>query len=345
MKIAAVNIAVVKLGAIGDAVNSLPLVNRLRAGYPRSRITWIIGPLAHSLLAGHPAVDEFLVFDSRRARAWPGMLREVRRKRFDLVIDLQRILKSGVITCATGSKVRLGFDRARCKEASWLFTNFQLAPNRNPGVTLEQYLEFADWLELPSAPVRWDLPFEPVDRPSGPGRAGETRVIVNIGASKPANRWYPERWAELCGRLQRELDLSVHLIGSSEDRAIADEVLARSSAAIADRVGRLSLKQTAGLIRTARLFIGCDTGPLHIAAALETPCVALFGASDPSRTGPYGQAAGIVARPAPCSPCRRRTCNVHGHPCMRDISVELVIARARDVLASERRAVSDLSAT
>ena len=113
MKIAAVNIAVVKLGAIGDAVNSLPFVNRLRAGYPRSRITWIIGPLAHSLLAGHPAVDEFLVFDSRRARAWPGMLREVRRKRFDLVIDLQRILKSGVITCATGSKVRLGFDRAR----------------------------------------------------------------------------------------------------------------------------------------------------------------------------------------------------------------------------------------
>ena len=334
VRMAAQNIAVVKLGAIGDAVNALPFVNRLRAGYPSARITWIIGPLAHSLLAGHPAVDEFVVFDSHRPAAWPGLLRELRRRKIDLVIDLQRILKSGVIALATGSRARLGFDRARCKELNALFSNLAIAPNPRPGVTLEQYLEFADALELPAAPVRWSVPFEPF----APARSGETRVVVNVGASKPANRWYPERWAELCDRLAHELELAVHLTGGAEDRPVADEVLARSRGPIVNHVGRLSLKQTAGLIRSARLFIGCDTGPLHIAAALGTPCVALFGASDPARTGPYGQAAGLVMQPAPCSPCRRRTCNVAGHPCMRDIAVELVLDRARTLLAPERSA-------
>src|SRR3954463_15077209 len=110
MRFAAENIAVVKLGAIGDAVNSLPLVNRLRDGLPRARISWIIGPTAHALLEGHRAVDEFLVLDSRDWSSWPSFVRELRRRRFDLVIDLQRILKSGVIARASGASLRLGFD-------------------------------------------------------------------------------------------------------------------------------------------------------------------------------------------------------------------------------------------
>lgn len=331
MKIAAENIALVKLGAIGDTVNSLPFVNRLRDGMPRARITWIIGPLSHALLAGHPAVDEFLVFDSKSWRAWPGFLSQLRRRRFDLVIDLQRLLKSGVITRASGASQRLGFDRARCKELSWLFANRSIPENPRPGVTVEQYLEFADYLELPRTEPRWDVPFEPF-RSEGPARDGRPRAVVNLGASKPANRWEPERWAELCRKLVGDLGLSVHLSGGREDRPAAERVIALAETALDDRVGRLSLKATAGLIESARLFIGCDTGPLHIAAALGRPCVALYGASDPARTGPFGQAAGIVSRPAPCSPCRRRHCNVPGHPCMRDLSVDQVLARVRGIL-------------
>jgi ADP-heptose:LPS heptosyltransferase len=98
-------------------------------------------------------------------------------------------------------------------------------------------------------------------------------------------------------------------------------------------VGHRSLKETARAIRAARLFIGCDTGPLHIAVAVGTPAVSLFGASDPARTGPFGRAAEIVSKPAPCSPCRRQHCNVPGHPCMRELSVDLVLSRVRAVLA------------
>ena len=117
------SIALVKLGAIGDVVNSLPLVCRLRAGLPEARLTWIIAPLAHGLVEGHDAVDEFLVVDVKDRAQWRPTLRRLREARFDLVIDLQRILKSGVITRATGAPRRLGFDRARTKELSWLFTS------------------------------------------------------------------------------------------------------------------------------------------------------------------------------------------------------------------------------
>jgi ADP-heptose:LPS heptosyltransferase len=318
MKVAADNVAVVKLGAIGDAVNSLPFVNRLRDDMPRARITWIIGPAAHALLEGHRAVDEFLVFDARDWRAWPGFVRELRRRRFDLVIDLQRILKSALIARASGAPLRLGFDRARCKELAWLFMNRAIPANPRAGVTVEQYLEFADYLELPRSDPRWDLS---LDEPASGARddvtdLGLPRVVVN-----------------LCSRLAAELGCRVEISGGREDRAVADRVVALSQVAIDDRVGRRSLKETARAIRSARLFIGCDTGPLHIAVAVRTPTVSLYGASDPKRTGPFGQAAGIVSKPAPCSPCRRRHCNVPGHPCMRDLSVDLVVSRARTLLA------------
>jgi len=322
-------IGLVKLGAIGDAVNSLPLLNRLRDGYPGARIHWVIGPLAHSLLEGHAAVDEFLVLDSKRASAWPSALRELRTRKLDLVIDLQRILKSGVLTRLSGAPRRLGFDRARCKEQSWLFTNERIPANARPGVTVAQYLEFADHLGLPSGEPRWDLPFDEWSAaPTGDGPL----LAVNLGASKAANRWYPDAWAALVDALVGEFGARVVLTGGPEDRATADAVTQLAQATAFDQVGRLSLKQSAGLIAKADLFIGGDTGPLHIAVAVGTPLVALFGAADPLRTGPFGQADAVVTHPTDCMPCRKRRCFVDGHPCMRELTAEAVMVRVRERL-------------
>ena len=321
-------IGLVKLGAIGDVVNTLPFVNRLRAGFPSAEIEWIIGPGPHALLEGQRSVDRFLVFDARDRGRWLEFARELRSRRFDLVIDMQRILKSGLITRASGAPRRLGFDRARCKEASWLFTSERIAPNARPGTTLEQYLEFADHLGCPAQEWRWDLPYTPFPPPA----RGERRVVLNLGASKPANRWYPDAWTRLIQRLVGECGASVHLSGGREDRGLAQEVRALAAVALEDHVGTLSLKQSAGLFAGAHLFVGCDTGPLHMAVALGTPVLALFGAADPARTGPAGQLEHVVSEPAPCSPCRRRTCNVDGHPCMRLLTPELVFARASTLL-------------
>lgn len=332
MRIAAERIALVKLGALGDVVNSLPFVQRLRAGYPHAEITWIIGPAAHALVAGHPAVDRFLVFDARDRTRWRAFLQELRARHFELVIDLQRILKSGVITRASGAQHRLGFDRARCKEGSWLFTNLELAPNPQPGVTLEQYLEFADFLECPPRPPSWELPFTPFPAPAD----GRPRVVVNVGATKPANRWYPDRWARVCEALVSECGAEVCLSGGPSDRADVDEVARQCAAPLSDHAGKLALRESVGLIRSARLFIGCDTGPMHIAAAVGTPVLALFGAADPARTGPFGAEHVVLTHPVPCSPCRRRHCNVAGHPCMTGLAEERVIERAKAMLGAPR---------
>jgi len=318
-------IAVLKLGAIGDVANTLPFVNRLRRGYPEARISWVIGPLAHSLVEGHEAVDEFVVLDLDGPRAWLRAIPLLRSRAFDLAIDLQRILKSGVLSACTGAPRRIGFDRARAKEWSFVFANERIPPNPSPGVTVEQYLEFADHLGLPAAPVEWKLPLVPWPAAARDGPL----VVVNVGASKSANRWYPDRWARVCERLVREEGARVELTGGEQDAPRAAAVVGQCREPLGNRAGRLSLKELAGLCAAADVFVGCDTGPLHVAVAVGTPTVALFGAADAARTGPYGQAAGVVFRPADCSPCRRRSCSVPGHPCMRAIRADDVFEAIR----------------
>jgi len=320
------SVCLVKLGAIGDVVNTLPLVHRLRQAWPETRLAWAIAPLAHGLVQGHPEVDEFLVLDVKRRDHWRPFLRELRGRRFELTIDLQRILKSGLITRASGAPRRLGFDRARCKELSWLFTNERIPPRRDPGVTVAQYLEFADHLGLPDCSPEWNLP-------RVPWAAASPRVCLGIGASKPANLWPAERWAELAtalvdGRAGPALEPhELALCGGPQDRALADAILALAPPGVMDHVGTLTLQETAGLLAASALFVSGDTGPLHMAVAVGTPVVALFGAADPGRTGPFGQPEAVVRNPVDCAPCRRRHCNVAGHPCMTGLEVEAVLGR------------------
>jgi len=329
-RIQAERIGLVKLGAIGDVVNTLPFANRLRAGYPGARISWVIAPLSHALLEGHPCVDEFLVFDARQPASWPGFVRELRARRLELAIDLQRLIKSGMITRASGAQTRLGFDRVRCKERSHLFTNLRIPPNPDPGVTLAQYLEFADFLELPSQAPTWNLPFTPF-RAAHPG---ERLVVLNLGASWSSKLWPSERWCELARRLSEGLGLAVHLSGGREDRALAEEVVRVSGVRVVSHAGEFSLRETAGLLAAAELVVSGDTGPLHMAVALGRPVVALFGAADPRRTAPFGQPESVVRHPVDCSPCRKRVCHVPGHPCMRDLSTEMVFSHAKARLAA-----------
>ena len=334
-------VGLVKLGAIGDVVNSLPFVNRLRDAWPQAHITWCIAPLAHGLVQGHPAIDEFLVLDLTRPSLWPRYVLQLRRARFDLVIDLQRLAKSGLIARLSGAPRRLGFDRARSKESSWIFMNELIPANPTPGVTVEQYLEFADHLRLPPSPTRWDLPL-----PARPRHHSERpSIVINPGASKDANRWPPAYWASLCRKLVEEFGASVVVTGGAEDRELAQELQTRAGVPLENACGRFGLKESASLFRAADLFVGGDTGPLHIAVAVGTPVVALFGAADPLRTGPHGQAQQVVRHLVPCAPCRKRSCPIEGHPCMRDLEVEVVLSKVRETLsprAVARRANADL---
>lgn len=333
-------VLIVRLGAIGDVVNALVFAAALEEARPDVHLGWVVHPLAAPLVEGHPCVERVHLW--RRGgglKELARLVREIRAQRYDLAVDLQRIQKSAFVARLSGAPRVLGFDRARSKELSWLWTKERIPPRGPARHMVQHYLEFARHLGAGETEPRHLFPADAAAEAWADElvRAlGGEPVLVNLGATKPANRWIPERFGALASALASD-GVPVCFTGGPGDRAVA--ALARAAAGAArvrDLVGQTSLRQLLALTRRARLFVGCDTGPMHIAAAVKTPVVVLFGPADPLRTGPWGQGHRIVRVPPPCAPCNRKTCNQPRHACMEDITVAHVLAAAREQLALVR---------
>ncbi len=283
-------IAIVMMSAIGDAVHVLPLVESLRAAEPDAHITWIIQPGPHALVAGHPAVDEFILFDRKAGwRAYRNVRRAVRGRRFDLVLNLQVYLKAGLITAMLRSPRKLGFDRARARDLNWLFTNEQVPPHPYQHVQ-DQYFEFLDHIGTPRR-LEWGLDSTAEERaryaellPPDP----RPTVGLVLATSKPQKDWPAERYAELVDRLHGELEARVALVGapSERERAAAEVIRARAAEPPLDLLA-WDLRRLVRLIEQADVIVSPDTGPMHIAVALGTPVVAMVGHTNPRYGGPY----------------------------------------------------------
>lgn len=284
-------VCVVMMSAIGNTVHVLPVLNALKRHRPGAHVTWVMQPGPASLVRGHPAVDEIVLFE--RKRGWRGMLalrRELRRRPFDVVLDLQTYFKAGVVTAMTRAPVKLGFDRARGKDLNWLFTTHRVPP-RAPSHTQDQYFEFLDALGVPRGPVEWGLGpwegerawqrdfFAPVDRPV---------VSLVIGASEEERNWVPERWAELVDVLAGEFGLQPVLVGGRSPVELETERVIRERARhpVVSTLG-IPLREMVAVLDGSALVVSLDTGPLHVSVALGRPVVALMGEDNPLRTGPY----------------------------------------------------------
>jgi heptosyltransferase-1 len=287
------------------------------------RIAWVVHPLTEPLVQGHPSVDRVHVWQREGLGEFRRLVRELRGERYELAIDLQRLQKSALLARLSGAPRVLGFDRARTKEASWVWTNEHLAGTQPGRHRVEQYLEVARHLGCAAPVARRVLPREPQAEAWAEElvrELGAAPVLLNLGASKPANRWPPERFGEVARALER--DVPVCLVGGPADRVRVVAGVAVSPG-VRDLVGTTSLAQLVALARRARLFIGCDTGPMHIAAAVDTPVLALFGPADPAVTGPYGSEHRVLRVPsASAQPPRTE-----------DITVEMVLEAARALLA------------
>ena len=324
-------ILVIRLGAIGDVVNALVFASALKEHAPGTHLAWVVHDLSRPLVEGHPLVDRVHLW--RRGAGPSGvrqLLRELKRERYELAIDLQRIAKSALLARLSGAPRVLGFDRARTKELAWLWTTERIAPGDPGAHVIEQYLDVARHLSLPRPHTLHRWPADPAAVRFAEGLLGELGappVLLNIGASKPANRWEPARFGALAAALVRERGVPVCLTGGPDDVAAARVALeaAGDGRGVRDLVGRTSLRELGELCARARLFVGCDTGPMHLAAARGTPVVALFGPADPRRTGPYGSGHLVLRTSPPCAPCGRRTCNQPRHACMLDLGVDLVL--------------------
>lgn len=331
-------ILIVLHGAVGDVTRALPLLCRLRRTLPAAEIHWAVEPRSEPLLRHHPALDGTLVFDRRRGlRAFAPFLRRVRRLRPDCTLDLQRHLKSGVVSLASGAARRVGFHRDNSREGNYLLQSEHLEPMPHFTSKLQQFLRFADHLGLAPAAVEFRLAL----RSEEEGEVDALLAAVErpfaalpIGSTAETRLWFAEETARVIEALA-ERGLAAVLVGGPGEERWSRPVAAASRVPILDLTGRTTLRQLVGVLARARLAVAPDSGPMHIAAAVGTPVVSLWGATSAARSAPWGSEGLVVEGSAPCSPCYRKTCPI-GRECMRNISVEAVLARVDAALAAAR---------
>ncbi|HSV08708.1 MAG TPA: glycosyltransferase family 9 protein [Candidatus Binatus sp.] len=323
-------------GAIGDVVRALPLLGRVRRGTPGATLGWAVEPPSAPVLAGHPWLDRLHVFERRRgARAIAPFLGDIRAAGYEVALDLGRGLKSGLIARLSRARLRIGFHREDGREGSWLFANRYLPRQGTARPKLVQFLAFGDALGLPPAEIEFGLaPTDAEVREAAAMTAGLEGPLVAacLGSSCSSRRWFPGETAAVLRTLRARHGAAAVLLGTPMDASFAAAVRGETDGAVCDLVGRTTLRQLLAILARARLAFGPDSGALHLAAAVGTPVVSLWGATSPARSVPFGCDALAVSGSAPCAPCFLTTCPI-GRVCMRAISVEAVVARAAGVLA------------
>lgn len=326
-------------GSIGDVTRALPLAHLLRRGFPQTFLAWSIEPACFPLLEGNPWVDEILVFDRNRGwKAFLPFLTEVRSRKFDLVLDLQRHLKSGIVSWYTGAPLRLGFNRTDCKEMNWVFNNLHIPAYGDDIPKLDHYLKFAEFLEIERTPIEWCFALSAeervaVDRYLSP--VSSRFAVLFVGSRWESKRWFPAQIARCAERMQAEHQLDVVLLGGKADQTIANEAMLEARTRMTNLVGSTSLREAVGIITRAIVAVGPDTGLMHVAAAVKTPVISIWGATSPARNGPFGFGEYIVQGVAPCVPCNRKRCDI-GRACLQSITEEQISAKIRIALERER---------
>ena len=299
---------------IGDVVMISPAMRALRNRFPRAEITLLAKTWVLDALRGSPYYDRLLEYDRPGAHAGPSgrwrLIRSLRRERFDLAVLFQKAFEAAFLARAAGIPFRIGF---RTDSRGWLLTH----PLEEPveGHHVEDFLRIVEALGCQTTDRRLSFHLDQRSRDAAArflrdtgSPSADLRVAVHPGASKPQRSWHPERFADVASRLAREHGARLFLLGSEADRPtlkrMADII---GPAAILPPAGQ-TLREMAALLERCHLLICNDSGPMHVAAALRIPVVAIFGPGHPERTAPYTDARlyRVLTADYPCSPCRQK---------------------------------------
>jgi heptosyltransferase I len=362
-------ILLIKLSAVGDVIHTLPVLNKLRRRYPNARIDWLVTPAIGELLRHHPAITNVIEF-SRKDWSEPWRLTpfinyarlaaELRRTRYDLVVDMHGQFRTAVFVRATGAPVRIGFDRPRAgvwdasprkfpeetrkhawqgaREGSWLaYTDHISVPTLDLHA-VDRYLSVGPLLGLDNEPADFSFPIPPEATKRIEalmdyyGAAGKKLAVLAPGTIWETKEWRREGFAAVARHFLQKGFAAV-LIGSNRERAVCEDV-ARLAPDVINLAGETTLSELAALVRRSAISITNDSGPMHLAVAVDRPVVSIFGPTDPVWIGPYGRPDAVLQAKLSCSPCYLRVLSrcPNDHACMKDISAEAVIERAENIL-------------
>ncbi len=337
---------IIKPSSMGDIVQALPVLTAIKEAAPEARVWWLAGDAFASLVEGHPRLAGVLRFDRTRyahvGRQWEPtvefarFLQNLRRRRFTTVLDLQGLFRSGLMALATGAPHRVGFRDAR-ELAPLFYTSEVRLPRYGATHAVDRYLAVARHVGLAMPEATDHLPVSPAARQAARARLeaaglapGADFVAVGVHARWPTKQWPPERFAAALDEAWRDLGATAVLVGSGDAAEVAAAVKAAARRAPLDLTGQTGVKELVAILAEARAMLTNDSGPMHIAAAVGTPVVAVFGPTDPRLTGPYGAAHQVVGGRAACSPCHRRQCVLGGSEairCMKNIGAAEVAER------------------
>lgn len=307
-------VLIVKPSSLGDIVHSIAFLDSIKRQYPHIELHWVVAKGFEGILEGHPLIKKLWVINKDEWKnlskiqttisGLRGLFSGIKAEEFDYVVDLQGLLRSGIITRAARAPIRIGFKEAR--EGSAVFYTHRVEVGRDVHA-VDKYLKVAAFLgcDIRNVYFPFPPPLVQLDKAvySLSEDCGRYAVLV------PGARWKTKRWpARNFGELAAALPIKSVIIGSRGDMHIADEIVGLSGNKAISLAGKTGLKDLIEVIRYADFVVCNDTGPMHIAAALGVHVFAIFGPSSPVRTGPYGDRNTVIRSDIPCSPCYNRNC-------------------------------------
>ncbi|MFV9645509.1 MAG: lipopolysaccharide heptosyltransferase II [Desulfobacterales bacterium] len=350
------NILIVKLSAIGDVIHTVPALNVIRKKYPDAHITWLVEEAAYSVIKGHKALDRIIVSKrktwlqgfARRSRLKNireacGFIKDLRDTRYDLILDFQALLKSGVLIGLARGGRKIGFDKGmQHQEHSYLFLNERVPPVDMELHALTRGMMLLESIGIQSREVVFNLPVSDPDRNIANNllmqhgiKTPEPLVAINPMAKWKTKLWDNLKFSNLADRLIEQANADVIFTGGQEDSEAIEHIISNMKSEATNLSGKTDLKTLAALYEQASIVVSTDTGPMHLAAAIGTPVVALFGPTAPWRTGPFGDSHQIVRAGLECSPCFKRQCKTA--ECMKQITVDQVFDAAMSAILLPQR--------
>ncbi|EED34306.1 glycosyl transferase, family 9 [Luminiphilus syltensis NOR5-1B] len=334
------HVLIVRLGAIGDGVFASPLIGAVKRTWPDAKVSWLAEPALASMLSVNPDIEEVVVWPRQR---WQSLLRsfrllalfrevldfrrELKRRRFDQVFDVQGLLKSAILARLTGAPQRTGLDSG--EPTGWLMTRV-LPKSRNVARIGSEYLGFAEAVGLDVGDFEMQVATRPGDRAQADRERLRGRYAVLCPfTTRPQKHWFVEQWRDVAIGLA-DRGLRVLLLGGPGDVEMVDAYI--EGTAVESRAGLTTLTETSALIERAEILIGVDTGLTHMGIANATPTVALFGSTCPY-TDTTRENAVVLYRKLECSPCRRNPTCEGRFDCMREITPAAVLAQVDRLLA------------
>ncbi|MGH9370992.1 MAG: glycosyltransferase family 9 protein [Vicinamibacterales bacterium] len=332
------NILIVRLGALGDIVHTIPAVAALRRAFPDARIDWVVDARHADVVELVTPVDHIIRLDRPTVPAWADLVRRLRPARYDVALDFQGLMKSAVLARASGARRIIGFSIWHLREKTARPFYSEVDSQLQPTHIIQKNLRLLSTVGVKSAAVEFPLARVPSAARDQMKRdaAGRPVALINPGAAWPNKRWPVARYGEVGGFLREVRGMQPYVLWGPEEQELAQKIVDASghAALLAPSTTTVDLVETS---REAALMVSGDTGPLHIAAAVGTPSVAIFGPTDPERNGPWSADDIVVSRHAVCGCHYQRRCRQPAW-CLEDVQVAEVTAAIQHRLSSGARA-------